>query len=823
MQAVKKPGFILIAGAVLLTVGLLWATVTWVPSDGAVQVWTAETGFLRVSARGFAVVPRWSGERSGAQILIAEVRATTNDGAKVDVTVSLRPPVGVWRLQAAKTAREGFRRSVAEPVRERLGGLPLRCVVQGSARSAECPTDPALDLRRVVAMDLEVPEGAVEVVLEPEPESVRAGILASTAENLEIPQHKVLVLGPDGLDWDLILPWVRAGRMPNLKKLMDAGTWGVMETIVPMLSPLIWTTMATGVAPDVHGVLDFIEMDPATGQPAPITGRSRKVPAVWNLASALGLEVGVVGWWATWPAERVNGTMVSDRLYYTLQQGIPKELFHEDPPDLIFPPERTAEFTELRDRAVTATDYRAVGYFMEISETVFDRAVAENRGMEDPVDGMRRILSATRTYMGSGMVLAAEKPDLLMVYLEGTDTIGHVLAPYMPPPTLDVDPGMATVYAAAVPKYFEIFDRWVGRYLEACPLDEYAIIMVSDHGFKWGRERPRGLSGTAGPTAPLWHAEDAIFVIAGPGVERRGRVETQASVYDIAPTITALLGIPPDPSWRTSVLPGSPPVTVEPVEWAALVPPASYRLGGGGAAPADPEFMAKLKALGYIGEDGVSAGRAAVSVTPVPPPQPDIPPSPTPQPATVTRGQINNLAVIKINEKEYDEAERLLRQAISMNRKYPAPHFNLRRIFMETKQYERADEELWVAIDKGLRDPERTLDRAAADYEAMSMPDRADALLVRAIKYFPEHEPYYVHLMVVRVREGRFTEALPIGAVAAEKFPESGPVHAFYGLAAASAGQAPLARRELELSLAINPEQPVLRQALEQLEAAVSH
>ena len=823
MRAVKRPGFILLAGAILLTIGLLWATVAWVPSDGAVQVWTAETGFLRVLARGLAIVPRWSGERSGAQALAAEVRATTRDGAKVDVTVSLRPPVGVWRLQPATTASEGFRRSVADPVRDRLGGLPLRCVVQGSARSVECPTDPALDLRRVVAMDLEVPEGAIEVVLEPEPESVRAGVLASIAENLEIPQHKVMVLGPDGLDWDLVLPWVRAGRLPNLKKLMDAGTWGVMETIVPMLSPLIWTTMATGVAPDVHGVLDFIETDPTTGQPAPITGRSRKVPAVWNLASALGIEVGVVGWWATWPAERVNGTMVSDRLYYTLQQGIPKELFHEDPPDLIFPSERTAEFTELRDRAVTATDYRAVGYFMEISEAVFDRAVAENRGMEDPVDGMRRILSATRTYMGSGMVLADEKPDLLMVYLEGTDTIGHVLAPYMPPPTLDVDPGAATVYAAAVPKYFEIFDRWVGRYLEACPLDEYAVIMVSDHGFKWGGERPRGLSGTAGPTAPLWHAEDAIFVIAGAGVERRGRVETRASVYDIAPTITALLGIPPDPSWRTSVLPGSPTVTVEPVEWAALVPPASYRLGGGGAAPADPEFMAKLKALGYIGEDGVSAGRAAVSATPVPPPQLDILPSPTPQPATVTRGQINNLAVIKINEKKYDEAERLLRQAISMNPKYPSPHYNLRRIFMETKEYERADEELWVAIDKGFRDPERSLDRAAADYESLSMPDRADALLVRAIQYFPEHEPFYVHLMVVRVREGRFTEALPIGAVAAEKFPESGPVHAFYGLAAASAGQAPLARRELQLSLAINPEQPVLRQALEQLGAAVSN
>jgi hypothetical protein len=603
---------------------------------------------------------------------------------------------------------------------------------------------------------------------------------------------------------------------------MDAGTWGEMTTIVPMLSPLIWTTMATGVSADVHGVLDFVERDPGTGQMAPITGRSRRVPAIWNIASALGLSVDVVGWWATWPAETINGTMVSDRLYYTLQQGIPQEVFHEDPPDLIFPSRRTAEFTALRDRAVAETDWRAVRYLMNIPEDVFDRAVADNLGMEDPVDGMRRILSATRTYMGAGLELAAENPDLMMVYLEGTDTIGHLLAQYLPPPTLEIDPATASVYAAAVPKYFEIVDRWIGRYLEVCSLDEYAVILVSDHGFKWGKERPRGLSGTAGPTAPLWHADDAVFVISGDGVVRRGRVAEKPSVYDVAPTVAALLGVPADPAWPTALLPGSPKATAAPVEWGPLVPPASYMQSGGGEAPVDPEFIAKLKALGYIGEDGTSAGQES---TAAPTSRADVgagsraapPPTPTPQPATVTRGQINNLAVIKINEKKYDEAEKLLRQAIAMSPNYASPHFNLRRIYMETEQWEKADEQLWIAVEKGLRDPERTLDRAAADYESLSMPDRADALLTRAISRFPEHEPFYVHLLVVRVRDDRCAEAMPVGAVASQKFPESGPVHAFYGLAAACVGEAEIARREIEWSLEINPQQPMLRQALEQI------
>jgi len=818
---VKRNLLLGVVAAVVLCVGLIWATMTWVSTAGDVWVWNAETGRLRVPDAGPVVAPLWSGKRLDAIPLTAEVPAATADGIKVGTTVQFTPPVGVWQLEGATTPAEGLRRGVADAVRQAVGAVPVACFVEGDPRGG-CPTDPSAVLRRALAMDLGVPEGAVSVVFEPDRTAVRAGLLGEIAGQLDIPERKVLVLGLDGLDWDLVLPWVEAGRMPNLKRLMDAGTWGTMTTIVPMLSPLIWTTMATGVSADVHGVLDFVETDPDTGQMAPITGRSRKVPAIWNIASALGLSVDVVGWWATWPAEKIHGTMVSDRLYYTLQQGIPKEMFHEDPPDLVFPPQRTEEFTALRDRAVAETDWRAVRYLMHVPEAAFDQAVAENLGMEDPIDGMRRILSATRTYMGAGLALAAEKPDLMMVYLEGTDTIGHVLAQYMPPPTLEIDDATAAVYAAAVPKYFEIVDRWIGRYLEACPLGEYAVVLVSDHGFKWGRERPRGLSGTAGPTAPLWHADDAVFVLAGNGVARRGRVDEKPSVYDVAPTLAALLGIPADPVWPATLLPGAPPANAAPVEWGPLVPPASYSQGGGGTTPVDPEFIAKLQALGYIGEDGTSAGEMAPAAsepvaTPASRPTFAAPASPTPQPATATRGQINNLAVIKINEKQYDEAERLLRQVIAMSPTYASPHYNLRRMYMEQKEWEKADEQLWTAIDKGFRDPERTLDRAAADYETLRLPERAEKILTRAIGRFPGHEPFYVHLMVVRVRDDRCAEAMPVGAVASQKFPGSGPVHAFYGLAAACVGDAEVARPELERALEINPDQPMLRQALEQL------
>ena len=348
-----------------------------------------------------------------------------------------------------------------------------------------------------------------------------------------------------------------------------------------------------------------------------------------------------------------------------------------------------------------------------------------------------------------------------------TDTLGHLLAPYMPPPTLDVDPMLAAIYVEAVPKYFQIVDRWIGRYLEHYPLSQTAVLVVSDHGFKWNAGRPRGLSGTAGPTAPLWHETDAVFAVAGRGVERRGRVGAgngaAASIYDVAPTVMALLGLPAGAGWPGSVLPGCPSPGLQPIDYEPLVPPASYRPQvGAEAAPVDPEFIAKLQSLGYLGSDAVGgdAGAAASPTGDVPDPRAG---SEAVDTASATRGQLNNLAVVKINQKEYGEAEGLLRRAIAQSPDYPSPHYNLRRIYMETERYPDADRELWIAVEKGLRDPERTIDRAAADYDDLDLQERTVSLLSVAIERFPDHEPFWVHLLVDRIRLDQCAEGLELG------------------------------------------------------------
>jgi len=131
-------------------------------------------------------------------------------------------------------------------------------------------------------------------------------------------ERDVLILGLDSFDWRILDPMMEAGRMPNLAGLVRRGARANLRTIRPILSPVIWTSVATGVKPSRHGIVDFVVTARDTGALMPVTSAMRQVPALWTLLSRQGIEVGVVAWWATWPAETVRGRIVTDRVAYQL-------------------------------------------------------------------------------------------------------------------------------------------------------------------------------------------------------------------------------------------------------------------------------------------------------------------------------------------------------------------------------------------------------------------------------------------------------------------------------------------------------------------------
>lgn len=114
---------------------------------------------------------------------------------------------------------------------------------------------------------------------------------------------KHLVLGLDGADLDLIREF-GPGVLPNLFRLMARGTFGRLESVQPPATLPNWTSFLTGTDPGHHGVFDFTTR---SGYSVAFTaGTAREVSTLASRLDALGHRCAVMGFPATWPAERLE-------------------------------------------------------------------------------------------------------------------------------------------------------------------------------------------------------------------------------------------------------------------------------------------------------------------------------------------------------------------------------------------------------------------------------------------------------------------------------------------------------------------------------------
>ena len=74
--------------------------------------------------------------------------------------------------------------------------------------------------------------------------------------------RKILLIGWDAADWKIITPLIDQGLMPTMEKLVNGGVMGNLATLSPVLSPMLWNSIATGKRADKHGIYGFIEPKP---------------------------------------------------------------------------------------------------------------------------------------------------------------------------------------------------------------------------------------------------------------------------------------------------------------------------------------------------------------------------------------------------------------------------------------------------------------------------------------------------------------------------------------------------------------------------------
>ena len=322
--------------------------------------------------------------------------------------------------------------------------------------------------------------------------------------------RRVIWLGLDGADWDYLEKLALAGKIPNWKRLSEEGLAVRLESFEPMLSPILWTTQETGVGPDVHRVLDFQEVDPETRSLVPVSERSRKIPAIWNVVSSQGGKVGVVGFWATHPAEIVNGFFLSNRVAASDPAQIPGGV--GSPPSL----DETVRQVVGRDGRVSAMDLAS---YLNVSAGEIEASLARHEGYANPITALADLIGTTRvTQRLARELYDRERPELLAAYFEGTDSIGHLFGRYAPPKLSCVPDAEFAAFERVTATYFAVVDRMLGQWMRRAQEDGAILVVTSDHGFRWGEDRPCDRNGTAEATAAAWHRSPGVFLAWGKGV-----------------------------------------------------------------------------------------------------------------------------------------------------------------------------------------------------------------------------------------------------------------------------------------------------------------
>jgi predicted AlkP superfamily phosphohydrolase/phosphomutase len=407
------------------------------------------------------------------------------------------------------------------------------------------------------------------------------------------PAKKVVVIGLDGGTWDLLDGYIARGLLPNLAKLRQGGVWAPLKSIKPSSSPVIWTSIATGKSPDKHGITFFVRFPAGdTGHPAPVTSTMRRGKALWNILSKLKRDVAVVGWFVTWPVEAVNGRMISDRAHWgaTDEKGV-------------FPPAYLAGFPPADIQG--AID--ALPRFMH-AETDFSKLKPDST---DPEERLRYLVfdRFVKAYMRDAYYLkVADRvlsdgalPDFFALYLRGTDDVQHGFWKFMQPELFDgVTPEQAADYGKVIERYWQWTDEAVGHVLSYYKDTPALVIVVSDHGagpaigaYKVVTPEYLYLSGS--------HRQTGIFIANGPGVRRGGSI-SDASVYDITPTILHYLGQPVGNDMDGRVLTGAfvDAIADRPVAHIETYDEAADAPTGPVASPVDDKALEHLRSLGYI-------------------------------------------------------------------------------------------------------------------------------------------------------------------------------------------------------------------------------
>ena len=261
---------------------------------------------------------------------------------------------------------------------------------------------------------------------------------------------KVIIIGIDGGTFDLILPWVKEGQLPNFRRLIERGSWGNLNSGPIPHSAIAWPSFFTGKNLGKHGIYDFYTMDFNTraNRLKHFNSADCDQEFFWERISSCGKKVSVINVPMTYPPSQVNGIFVS---------GFPMPYRCQD---YVYP----SEFKEKLDRICN-------GY------QVLPQTVSAETDLLKFFEGAKEVVH--RQFPALQHLLAKGEWDCLVYVFREVDAIEHFCWQYIDEshPELKKDEKLNKL----ILDYYKFVDNYLGYILEAID-EEVTLIIMSDHG-----------------------------------------------------------------------------------------------------------------------------------------------------------------------------------------------------------------------------------------------------------------------------------------------------------------------------------------------------
>ncbi|MBN2209888.1 MAG: alkaline phosphatase family protein [Sedimentisphaerales bacterium] len=290
---------------------------------------------------------------------------------------------------------------------------------------------------------------------------------------------RLVIFGLDGVPYEMLAELAERGVMPHTRKLIQAGFFSSMQSSVPEISSVAWSSLITGENPGRHGVFGFLDLQPDSMDLFFPQYTTLKATPFWESAAVPSVIINVP---STYPVRAMNGVHISGFVSVDLEKSV-------------YPASLLAEVKEL--------DYR-----LDVeSEKAHTDMEAFIKDLDDTLTA--RVKLAERLWR-------REPWGIFMLVFTGTDRLLHFLY---------------SAYAdeshprhAYFLDYFRRIDEAIGRFIGLCSSDD-TILMLSDHGFERMEEN----------VFVNYFLQQSGFLILRPNAQRLAAIDPRSRAFALDP------------------------------------------------------------------------------------------------------------------------------------------------------------------------------------------------------------------------------------------------------------------------------------------------